>query len=319
MLSALLCAAAVLWSLSAGAQQIKSIKLGFVSWHPAAQLAHVEYLRESLGKLGYIEGKNIEIEPYFTNGNRERTQEVIRALLQKGVDILVVRATPVAHIAKEATRTTPIVMVVADPLATGLVQSLSHPGGNLTGLSMLAPDLTGKRFELLREIRPSVRAVAFLGSSKDPNGPTFARETKAAAERMGLNVLLRFIEGPAAIDEGVFQAMKAAGAEAVFVQPIFTGHQDKIVKLAMKSHLPVIADFPLFAEAGALLSFGTDEIASAHRVAYYVDRIARGARPAELPIEQPTTFQLVVNVRAANTLGWTIPPLLLARADKVIE
>ena len=148
-------------------------------------------MRQGLREHGYVEGKNIEIEAHFVEGDRERTKNVIRALIQNGVDILVVRATPAVHLAKEATRTIPIVMIVADALATGLVQSLSHPGGNLTGLSNSGPDLAGKRLELLREIRPGIRTVAFLGSSEDPNSATFARETKTAADQIGLSLLVR--------------------------------------------------------------------------------------------------------------------------------
>ena len=171
-------------------------------------------------------------------------------------------------------------MLVSDPLATGLVPSLARPGGNLTGVSNSGPDLAGKRLELLREIKPGVRTVAFLGSSTDPNGPTFARETKAAAEKIGLNLLTQLIDGPGAIDEALFAAMKRDMVEAVIVQPVFTGQRDKIVDLAKKSQLPVISDFPPFAEAGALLTFGVDDAAQLRRTAYYGSRAGREAQKA---------------------------------------
>lgn len=305
--------------LGAHAQQAKNATLAFASWQSPTQSHHLESLRQGLRGLGYVEGKNIEIEAHFTDGNRERTQNVFRTLVQKGVDILVVRATPAAHIAKEVTQTIPIVMIVADPLATGLVESLSHPGGNLTGLSMFGPVLAGKRLELLREIKPSIRTAAFLGSSKDPNAATFAQETKAAADQIGLNLVVKLLDGPDAIGELIFQAMKRDNVEAIVVQPIFTGHQEKIVGLAMKYQLPVVADFSVFADAGALFTFGADDAAQMRRAAYYVDRVLKGSRPAELPIEQPTTFLLVLNALSAKALGLTFPPSVLARADKVIE
>jgi putative ABC transport system substrate-binding protein len=210
-------------------------------------------------------------------------------------------------------------MMVADALATGIVPSLSNPGGNITGVSNTGPDLAGKRLELLREIRPSIRTVAFLGSSNDPNGPTFARETKTAAEKVGFDLLTRLVDGPARIDETLFEEMKRERAEAIIAQPVFTSYRQKIVDLGMKYQLPVTSDFALFAEAGALFSLGVDDGVQLRRTAYYVDRILKGAKPADLPVEQPTRFQLVINVLTATKLGWMLPPQLLARADKVIE
>jgi putative ABC transport system substrate-binding protein len=312
-------AAMAAWAWCAYAQQGKRVKLAFVSWRSPAQADDVESLRQGLRDRGYIEGKSIEIESHFTDGNRERTQEIIRKLVQDGVDILVVRATPAAHIAKELTQTIPVVMIVADPLATGLVKSLAHPGGNLTGLSMFGPVLAGKRLELLREIKPNLRTVGFLGSSRDPNATTFVQETRAAAAHLGLNLAVKLIQGPEAINESIFQDMKREGAEAVVVQPIFTGHEEKIVGMAMSYHLPVVADFAVFAEAGALLTLGPDDNAQTLQAASYVDRILKGAKPADLPIEQPTTFLLVLNVLSAKELGLTIPPSVLTRADRVIE
>jgi len=303
----LLGGAAAAWPLAARAQQTKIAKLGFVSWQSPTR---IDDLRQGLRDLGYVEGKNIEIEVHFVDGDRERTQNAIRTLIQKGVDILVVRATPAAHIAKAMTRTIPIVMQVSDPLATGLVESLSHPGGNLTGVANSGPDLAGKRLEILREIRPGIRTVAFLGSSKDPNGATFARETQGAADQIGLNVLVRLVDSADALDESDFHAMQRHGVEAVIVQPIFTGYRVKIVGLARNSQLPVISDYIPFAEAGALLTLGVDDAERVRRVAYYVDRILKATRPAELPVEQPTTFQLVLNVLTAKSFGWTIPPML---------
>jgi len=309
---------AAVWPLAARAQQTRIAKLGFVSWQSQAAADQVEYLREGLTRLGYVEGRNIELETWFTDGNRERTQEVIRGLVQKPVDVLIVRVTPATQLAKEATQTIPIVMIVADALATGLVPSLSRPGGNLTGLSLASPDLAGKRLELVREIKPDIRTIAFLGLTEQQTA-TFVRETSAAAKVMGLNLVVRIVDTPEMINGKLFETMKRDGVEAVVVQPVFTGEQDKIVSLAMRSQLPVIADFLAFAKAGALFSLGVEEADLLRRVAYFVDRILKGAKPADLPVEQPTTFRLTVNVRTANALGWTIPPLVLSRADEVIE
>jgi putative tryptophan/tyrosine transport system substrate-binding protein len=209
--------------------------------------------------------------------------------------------------------------MTANALATGLVPSLSRPGGNLTGVSLLLTDLAGKKLELLRDIRPTLHAICFLGSTKDPNAATFVRETQAAADHLGVVLSVRLIDSPDAIGQPIFDAMKADGSEAVIVQPIFAGYQDEIVLLAKKSNLAVIADWGFFAEAGALLTYGAPYAALTRRLAYYVDRIVKGTPPADLPIEQPTEFELVVNTHTAAELGWTIPQSVLIRADRVID
>jgi putative ABC transport system substrate-binding protein len=179
--------------------------------------------------------------------------------------------------------------------------------------------LAGKPLGLLREIRPALNTIAFLGSAKTPLAATFLRETQGAAARLGVKVLERSVDGPEAIDQAIFDAMKRDGAEAVIVQPIFCGYRDKIIQLATAFGLPVISVCPEFVEAGALLSYGVDMAPLVRRAAYYVDRILKGAKPADLPIEQPTTFQLVINARTAKELGWTIPHIVLMQADRIIE
>jgi putative ABC transport system substrate-binding protein len=310
--------AAVLWPRLPLAQG-RSVKIGFVTWGGPSVAGRIDDLRAGLREHGYVEGKNLELEFHFTNGDRERTRSIVDAMVRKPVDVIVVWQTPAAHVAKDATRTIPIVMMVADPLATGLVASLSHPGGNLTGLSNTGPYLAGKRLELLRDMKPGLKTVAFLGSSSDQNGATFGRLTQAAAEALGLGLVPKFVAGETGIDEALFADMKRQGAEAVIVQPVFTTQRKQVVELALKQQLPVISDFALYAEAGGLFSFGVDDGAQLRRTAYYVDRILKGAKPADLPIEQPTKFQLVINTIAAKDLGWTLSPLVLARADRVIE
>jgi putative ABC transport system substrate-binding protein len=210
-------------------------------------------------------------------------------------------------------------METANALATGLVQSLAHPGGNITGVSLLMTDLAGKRLSLLRELRPSLSAVAFLGSTRDPNTQTFVRETEDAAKQLGIRLSVRLVDGPEAINEATFDAMKKEGDEAVIVQPIFTGYQDKIVPLAANAGLPTVSDWAVFADAGALFSYGAGQGALVKRLGYYVDRILKGAKPGDLPIEQPEEFEFVINAATAAKLGWTIPPVLKLRADRVIE
>jgi putative ABC transport system substrate-binding protein len=304
----------------AAADEGKKARIGFLSWWPPTSLGLADEFRAALRPLGWVEGRNIEIEVHFTDGDRARTQAVAREFIETGVDVIVAQTTPAIHIAKEATQTIPIVMApVADPIATGLVKSVSRPEGNLTGLSAFTPDLAGKRLGLLHEIRPDLRSVAFLGSRNDPNDATFLRATQLAAERIGMTLSVQRIDGPEAIDQALFDTMKRDGVEAVVVQSIFAGHQDEIVRLAMKSDLPVVTDYVEFAEAGALLTFGVDRAAQMRRAAYYVDRILKGAKPGDLPIEQPTQFEFVINARTAKQLGWTIPQISLMQADRVIE
>jgi putative tryptophan/tyrosine transport system substrate-binding protein len=304
---------------SPAAADDKKVKIGFLSWFPPTMNVDLDHFREGMQQLGYVDGKNYEVEAYFTGGNREMTQDVARRLVQEPVDVLLAVATPAIHIVNAATHTIPIVMLTANALATGLVSSLSRPGGNLTGVSLLMTDLAGKRLELLREIQPSLHAITFLGSSRDPNTATFVRETQTAADQLGVVLSVRLVDGPASIDQAIFDTMKRDGSEAVIVQPIFAGYHDNIITMAMKSRLPVISDWAFFAEAGALLTYGANEADLMRRTAYYVDRILKGANPADLPIEQPTNFEMVINLKTAKALGLDVPATLLATADRVIE
>ena len=304
---------------SPAAADDKKVKIGFLSWFPPTMNGDLDLFREGMRQLGYVDGKNYEVEAYFTGGNREMTQDVARRLVQEPVDVVLAVATPAIHIVNAATHTIPIVMLTANALATGLVSSLSRPGGNLTGVSLLMTDLAGKRLELLREIQPSLHAIAFLGSSRDPNTATFVRETQTAADQLGVVLSVRLVDGPASIDQAIFDTMKRDGSEAVIVQPIFAGYHDNIITMAMRSRLPVISDWAFFAEAGALLTYGANEADLMRRTAYYVDRILKGANPADLPIEQPTNFEMVINLKTAKALGLDVPATLLATADRVIE
>jgi putative ABC transport system substrate-binding protein len=297
----------------------KNAKIGFLSWFPPNATADLDHFREGMKQLGYVEGQDYRIEPHLIGGDPAAAREAAAKMVAEPVDILVAVATPAIHIAKQATQTIPIVMFTANALATGLVPSLSRPGGNVTGVSLLMTDLAGKRLDLLRQIRPSIHAVGFLGSTRDPNGATFVQETRVAADRLGIALRVRMVDGPQAIDQAIFDEMRGQGCEAVIVHPIFTGFQDKIVPMAMSDGLPVVSDWADFTDAGGLLSYGAKRAGLMRRMAYYIDRILKGAKPADLPIEQPEEFELVVNAGTATKLGWSIPPDVAFRADRVIE
>jgi putative ABC transport system substrate-binding protein len=270
--------------------------------------------------LGYLEGRDFTVEAHFTDGDRERTREAVRALVRQRADILVAVATPAIAIAKQEGGSLPIVMAsVADPIASGFAQSLSRPGGNLTGKMMFGPELAGKRIDLVREIRPGLRTVALLSSSLAAPSIRLVRETQAEADRSNLRLVARVVPGANAIDLALFEAIRSEGAEAVIVAAIFSTYEAAIMAIANEVALPVIADYVEFAKAGAVLTYGIDLDANVRRAAYFVDRIFRGAKPADLPIEQPTETKLAINLVAARRFGWIISPSVLARADQVIE
>jgi len=307
--------------VSPAAADRKKAKIGWLDWFPPGVKPYLDYFRDQMRQFGYVEGKDYELEAEFVDGNREAAVNAARKFVQEPVDVLVASATPAIHVAKEATDKIPIVMITANALAAGLVQSLAHPGGNLTGVSLLMTDVAGKRLELLRNIRPTIRKVAFLGSTGDIKAAdsnvtlseTFVHEAQAAATLLGVKLSVYRIARPSAIEQAIFEAMKADDCEAVIVQPIFTGLQDKVVPMAMNAGLPVVADFSVFADAGALLTYGANQQSLTRRTAYYVERILKGTKPADLPIEQPTELELVINRRTAEQLGWTIPQDVLIR------
>jgi putative ABC transport system substrate-binding protein len=314
----------LLWAITALPVSVRAQDrpriIGFVSWWPPQVAVHAEQFRKGMSDLGYVEGRDIVVKAHFVGGSQESARDVIRTLVLNKVEVLVVSTTPAIAIAKEEAGTLPIVMSpVSDPIAAGFAKSLSRPGGNLTGMSTFSPGLVAKRLELVREIRPELRTIAFLGSSKDVNTATFLKGLNAEANRIGLKLLPYLIDGPANIEPQLLEAMRREGAEAVMVQPIFMGHQETIVPLANAAGLPIVADYSLFAEAGALFTYGIDDHAQMRKAAYFVDQILRGVPPGDLPIQQPTEFRLVVNAAAAKRFGWTIPVSILALADTVIE
>lgn len=303
----------------AHAQAGRRARVGFVSWFPPSETGQITPLRDGLRELGWVEGRNLELEVHFTQGSAERTREAILSLQQRAFDVLVVRATPAAHIAKELVRQTPIVMLVSDPLATGLVQSLGRPDSNVTGLSLQGPDLAGKRLEYLRALMPGVKKVAFLGAANDPNVSTFVHETQAAARLIGVDVAVRLVPGVQGFGEADARELASLGVQALLVQPIFTGQHDRIVAVAMKHRIAVVSNYAAFAKAGGLLTLGPDDEAITRRASTFVHRLLNGARPGDLPVEQPSRFTLAINRATARSLGLTVPSALLVSADTVFE
>jgi len=314
------------FSFSAEAQQPKKIsRIGYLSsTDPATESIRAEAIRQALRALGNVEGQNVVIEYRYTEGKQDRAPGLLAELVRLKVDVIVVAGgNEWILAAKNATKTIPIVMVGtgSDPVAAGLIESLARPGGNVTGVTNLSGELGGKRLELLKEAVPKVARVAVL---YDPANPTSVIEVKevlpAAARALGLTIQpwkLRAVDDL----EKVFAALKKQRPDGLYVPtgPRMTGNAKRIAGFALKSQLPSVYTRKDAADAGGLISYGADLPDSFRRVAFYVDRILKGAKPAELPVEQPTKFELVVNLKTAKQLGITIPQKVLARADRVIK
>jgi putative ABC transport system substrate-binding protein len=319
----LLAASAATIPVVASAQDRKKIVVGLLSWWPSfMEPTYVARLREGLKAYGYVEGRNLELLVTFTGGNVERAREAAKAYVDRGVDVIVATATPAVTIAKRATeaKKIPIVMTpVSDPIATGFAASIARPGGHLNGMSMVGPDLSGKRLGYLREIMPDLKSVAFIGWTRDQNAKTFVAGIDAAAAQAGIKLVVKMVDAPSEIDDKLMAALKQGGAQAVVVQPIFMGHQDRIIAAARTVKLPIISDFPAFALSGGLFTYGIDDRAQMQRAAYFIDRIVRGANPADLPIELPTDYVLIVNQKTAAEFGLTVPPTMIQAATEVVE
>ena len=310
-------------SQPAQAQQAEKVpRVGYLSGSSFSNLgARIEAFRQGLRDLGYIEGKNIVIEWRDAKGNSDRVRELAAELVRLKVDVIVSPGPAVTRPLKEATSTIPIVMTQdTDPVGSGFVASLARPGGNITGLATLAPEMGGKQLELLKEIVPRLSRVAVIGNSTIPGDAQALRETVLAAG--SVEVYLRYLDvlDPKDI-ETVFRAATKGRADGLLVlgNPILNAHRKQIVDLAVKHRLPATYTRPEFIDAGGLIYYGTNYNDLSRRAAIYVDKILKGAKPAELPVEQPTKFELVINLKAAKQIGLTIPPKVLARADRVIR
>ena len=308
-------------SFAEAQQAAKIFRIGILIASSASSVStRVETFRQRLRELGYVEGKNIVIEYRYAEGNVERLADLAAELIQLKVDVIVT-AGPATLAAKKATATIPIVFTAAnDPLGTGVVSSLARPGGNITGLSVMAPDLDGKRLELLKEAFPKVARVAFLWQSMGSRGKLALTEMEAAAKALGLKLQSLEVRG---LDdfESVFARAKKDGAQALITtpNPLIRAQQRRVLEFAAKNRLPAIYPASEFVEAGGLMSYAANYADLYRRAADFVDKILKGIKPTDLPVEQPTKFEFLVNLKAAKQIGVTIPPNVLVRADKVIK
>jgi putative ABC transport system substrate-binding protein len=287
----------------------------------SAVAARTEAFRQGLRELGYVDGKNIMIEWRFAEGKADRLPALAAELVRLKVEVIVTSGPTVTRSAKEATVTVPIVMTFDnDPVANGFVASLARPGGNITGLSTLAPEISGKQVELLKEIVPKLSRVAVLGTSTNPGNAQALKEIELAAR--AFTVQLQHLDVRGAKDiETAFRTASKGHADAVLVLagPVLVINRKQVIDLAVKNRLPATYYRREFVEDGGLMSYGVNFADLDRRAATYVDKILKGAKPADLPVEQPTKFELVINLKAAKQIGLTIPPNVLARADKVIK
>jgi putative tryptophan/tyrosine transport system substrate-binding protein len=311
---------------SAKAQQPKKIpRIGYLSGagDPSNPGPNVEAFRRGLQELGYIEGKNILVEYRYIEGKRDRVPSLVAELVQLKVDVLVSPNLPSIRAAKQATKTIPIVMVINwDPVATeGLIDSLERPGGNITGLSRLTRDLSGKRLELLKEVVPGISRVGVFDDADVPLQTKASKDYQAAGRALKIQVQSLEIRGPNPDLEGAFQAAAKSRIRALIATQITAviPYTEKIADLAIKNRLPLMVETGSSVEAGGLMSYAASDADLFRRAAIYVDKILKGAKPAELPVEQPTKFDFVVNLKTAKQIGLTIPPNVLARADRVIR
>jgi putative tryptophan/tyrosine transport system substrate-binding protein len=289
--------------------------------HDPIRQRYLEAFRQGLHELGYVEGQNIAIEPRLAEGKHDRLPALAAGLVRSKVDVIVAMSGAATQAAQQATRTIPIVMsLVNDPVGSGLVASLARPGGNITGLTIMAPDLAGKQFQLLKEMVPKVSLVALLTNPDNPASAPFLREANAGAQALGVRLQTLEARNPQEIDSA-FAAMTRERAGALLILPdgIFLSQRRQIAELAVKRRLPSVYGTPEYAEAGGLMTYSPNRLDQQRRAATFVDKILKGAKPADLPVEQPAKFELVINLRTAKAIGLTIPPSLLQRADQIID
>jgi putative ABC transport system substrate-binding protein len=304
------------------AQTKKLPRIGYLTTSFATEVTgRVDALRQGLRELGYLEGKNIIIEYRYAEGKSDRLPALANELIDLKVELIVTHGFPPARAAKEATKTVPIVMaVIGDAVGAGLVASLARPGGNITGLTSISSELYGKRLELLKEVSPKISRVAILSSEASPATEIAMKEIRAAANALGVQLQTLQVRGPNDF-ESAFDASTKGGANALIVLqgPLTSSYRKRIIELAAKRRLLAVYHESEFPDAGGLMSYGVSYSDMYRRAATYVDKILKGAKPADLPVEQPLKFELVINLKAAKQVGLTVPPNVLARADKVIR
>jgi putative tryptophan/tyrosine transport system substrate-binding protein len=300
----------------------KAHRIGFLGNSTAALEANlVGPFREGLRELGYVEGQNIAIEYRWAEGKYERFPSLIAELLAQRVEVIVTAGTPATQAVKKATTSVPLVMVgVGDPVASGIVVSLKRPGGNITGVTSIGDETQGKRLELLREILPTASSIAVLSNPENQSNGPVLNELRAAAKILGMKVQVFDVKTAGDLEEAFKAIVRARpGALQVMGDRLFLHNRQRIVDFATKQHLPAVAVHPELVEAGGLFSFGPSYPGMHRRAAYFVDRILKGMKPADLPVERPTKFEFVINLKTAKALGLTIPQSVLARADQLIE
>ncbi|MFZ2143429.1 MAG: ABC transporter substrate-binding protein [Xanthobacteraceae bacterium] len=312
--------AAAAWPLAARGQQPERVRrIGYLSPAKAAPIDAVFF--EALRQLGWIEGNNASLEIRYAENDAARLARMADELVRLNVDVIVARGTLGPLAAKRATKTIPIVMASSgDPLGSGLVASLARPGGNVTGMSLMAPDLGGKRLEILKDMLPALSRVAILWNAANPYPAVVFRETESAARKLGVEIQSVEVRGLGDFDGALGDAVRHHPSALITVEdPLMLTYRNQIAEFAAKNRLPAIYGLREYVEAGGLMSYGANFPDQVRRAAGYVDKILKGANPADLPVEQPTKFELVINVTAAKAISLDVPPILLARADEVIE
>jgi putative ABC transport system substrate-binding protein len=309
--------------LASHAQQPAKVpRIGLLSpFSPSDTALWHQAFRQGLRDLGWVEGKTISIEYRYAEGRSDRLPDLAADLVRLKVDIIVASVIPDALAAKHATKVIPIVMAApGDPVGSGLVESLARPGGNITGLSQMAQELAGKRLELLKEIVPTLSRVAVLWNPQGRDSTLSWNELQLPARQLGVQLQSLEVRSPNDFDKAFEDATRArAGALAIMPNPVFVTNLKRIADFAAKSRLPSIFHLREFVDSGGLVAYGVDRSDMFRRAATYVDKILKGAKPGDLPVEQPTKFELVINLKTAKALGLTIPPSLLFRADQVIQ
>jgi ABC-type uncharacterized transport system substrate-binding protein len=312
----------LLLTVAEAQQPTKVPRIGFLIGASAStNVARLDAFRQGMRALGYVEGKNIVIEYRYAEGKPDRLPAFAAELVRLKVDVIVTAGSASTRSAKQATVTIPIVMAIDDdPVGSGFAASLARPGGNITGLSGLAPEISGKQLELLREIVPKLSRLGVFGDVTRPGNPQALREINLAADAVRVQIQFLEVREPKDI-ETAFRAAGEKRAEALLMlgSPVLISHRRQLADLAVKSRLPAIYRNLEFVEDGGLMAYGASLSDSYRRAAAYVDKVLKGAKPADLPIEQPTKFELVLNLKAAKQIGLTIPPNVLARADRVIR
>jgi putative ABC transport system substrate-binding protein len=312
-----------IWPTHVRAQQLRKIpRIGvLLPGAPAAWSRRTKAFLDGLSELGYVEGKTIAIEWKWGDDQFDTLSGLAADLVRSNVDVIVTGGTSATKALKTATQTIPIVMaIVGDPVAAGLVDTLARPGGNATGFSIVAPELGTKRLELLKEIVPNLSSIAVLSNAKNPQSKIEMKEMQTAAQAMALQLHSAEISTEVGLEDA-FVAMNKASAQALILltDPILFSQRKRTVDLAAQYKLPAVYFYSGFVEEGGLMSYGPSDVDLFHRAAGYVDKILKGAKPSDLPVEQPTRFELIFNLKTAKSLGLTVPPKLLLTADEVIE